>query len=67
MVVSLAVMPPSTRRTPASLPVAGQSARMASSRSRVWKPTDSSVARAISASPQLRVSPKMAPRACGSQ
>ena len=36
MVKSLAVMPPSTRSTAAESSAAGQSARMASSRSRVW-------------------------------
>src|SRR6185312_7666513 len=64
MVSSLFAIPPSTRRTGAPVNADGQSARIASMRSRVWKPTDSSVARAISASPELRVSPKIAQRAC---
>ena len=43
------------------------SAAIASRRSRVWKQTDSSPARAISAWPVSRVMPTIAPRASGSQ
>ena len=61
MVQSLATMPPSTRSTVAS-PVSDQSApdqseRIASIRSRVWKATLSSAARANSRGPLLRVRP----------
>ena len=48
-------------------PASGQSARIASTRSRVWKATLSSAARASSAGPELRVRPKIAPRQSGSQ
>ena len=53
------------RAAPHRRPAPAQSARIASSRSRVWKPTLSSAARASSAGPELRVRPKIAPRASG--
>ena len=59
IVQSEALMPPSTRKTgAASIPAAAKSSRIAPSKSRVWRQTDSNAARAISARPLARVSPK---------
>jgi hypothetical protein len=57
-------MPPSTRRSESGAP---KSSVMASIKSATWKATPSKVARARSATLVARVSPKMAPRAAGSQ
>ncbi len=59
-----AAMPPSMRKVQALL---APSRCIAASRSRVWKQTDCSAAVTISPMPLSRVSPRMAPRACGSQ